>query len=49
MHGAVIDGRLPPRIAGFVIEWLLLHKKDIEENWNMMRELKSPKKILPLE
>ena len=48
-HGKIIDGNLPPRIAGFVIEWLLMHRKEIEENWQKMREMKSPDKIEPLE
>lgn len=48
-QGKIIEGNLPPRIAGFVIEWLLIHRMEIEQNWQIMRALGSPNKIQPLE
>jgi hypothetical protein len=48
-QGKIIEGNLPPRIAGFVIEWLLIHRMEIEQNWQIMRVLGSPNKIQPLE
>ena len=45
---AIIEGNLPPRIYSFVIEWALLHKTELLDNWNKARDLKAPKKIEPL-
>lgn len=49
LSGKIIYGHLPPRIAGFAIEWLLLHRKEVEDNWLNMRNMSNPKKIRPLE
>ncbi|MDD5672969.1 MAG: DUF4160 domain-containing protein [Chitinivibrionales bacterium] len=48
-QGRIIDGWLPPRIMGLVIEWLLLYRKELEENWGRIKEFKNPEKIRPLE
>ena len=45
---AIIEGSLPPRIHTYVIEWALLHKSELLDNWNKAKILKSPKKIEPL-
>jgi hypothetical protein len=34
---------------GFVIEWLLLYRKELEDNWGRIKEMKNPEKIKPLE
>jgi hypothetical protein len=33
----VLAGSLPPRALGLVVEWALLHKGDLEENWQRAR------------
>ncbi len=44
----MIEGKLPPRIHGIVIEWASLHQKEIMENWNKLRHEQPIKKIKPL-
>ena len=44
----IIKGNLPPRILGFVIEWAMIHKEELLENWQAVKDLKSPTKIQPL-
>ena len=46
---AVIDGKLPPRVHGLVIEWALQHKEELKENWSLAISHKTLKKIKPLE
>jgi hypothetical protein len=43
----VIKGKLPSRIKGLVIEWADLHKKELQNNWGLLKEDKF-KKIKPL-
>ena len=44
----IINGNLLPRIFGFVVEWLMIHKEVLLDNWRAIIDLKSPKKIQPL-
>ena len=44
----LIEGTLPPRVFGLVIEWAGLHKKELLENWNMVKETGKYFKIEPL-
>ncbi len=44
----MIEGKLPPRIHGLVIEWADIHQKDLMDNWNRLRDNKTIKKIDPL-
>jgi hypothetical protein len=32
----VLDGNLPVRILGLVIEWVELHKEELMQNWDML-------------
>ncbi|MBO7047812.1 MAG: DUF4160 domain-containing protein [Spirochaetia bacterium] len=41
-------GNLPPRIIGLVIEWAELHKEELLDNWNRIKETGKYKKINPL-
>lgn len=45
----IIEGYLPPRIAGFVIEWTLLHKEELKENWSRCKNKEALIKIEPLQ
>jgi hypothetical protein len=47
--GAVVEGRLPPRVLGLVQEWREYHRTELAEDWNLARERKSLKRIKPLE
>ena len=55
-HKAEIDidtleiraGKLPSRILAFVVEWAILHREELRENWNLAQEKKDLNKIEPL-
>ena len=44
----VLDGHLPARILGLVIEWAELHKKELLQNWEMVKNTGKFFKIDPL-
>lgn len=44
----MIDGKLPPRIHGVVIEWASMYKDELLDNWNRLQNEQKPKKIKPL-
>jgi hypothetical protein len=46
---ALLDGKLPPKVLGLVVEWASLHKKELIENWKLATQLKQLKPIKPLE
>ena len=45
----VIEGRLPPRVLGMVIEWATAHRKELLKDWNLAENFKKLEKIAPLE
>ncbi len=45
---AVIEGELPARVLGLVIEWTELHQKELLKNWETIIINGSYKKIDPL-
>jgi hypothetical protein len=45
---ALLEGDLPARILGLVIEWAELHKDELLENWNLVQETGKWFKIEPL-
>ena len=45
---AVIEGRLPPRATGMVVEWATLHQKELLDRWNSARRHQRLEKIEPL-
>jgi hypothetical protein len=47
-HPAVIQGRLPPRVLGYVIEWAALHEDELAQRWNAARTDAPIEKIAPL-
>jgi hypothetical protein len=44
----MVEGNLPPRIHGVVIEWISMHKDELLDNWNKLQNEQKPKKIKPL-
>lgn len=44
----IIEGNLPPRIFGLVIEWAILHQKELMKNWNSLVKSGTYKRIKPL-
>lgn len=44
----IIAGKLPGRVTGLVIEWATLHKKELENDWELGVKQLPLKKIKPL-
>jgi hypothetical protein len=42
-------GRLPPRVLGLVMEWALLHRLELLEDWDLAQRGAPLRKIPPLE
>ena len=45
---SILDGEIPPRVHGLVIEWAELHRDELLLNWNTLREAGEYRKIEPL-
>jgi len=45
----VLEGRLPSRALGLVIEWASQHQEELMMNWEALRNDRPPKKIQPLQ
>jgi hypothetical protein len=45
----VIAGSLPPRVMGLVLEWVMLHRDELNANWNRARAKEPLATIAPLE
>ncbi|MBI5606277.1 MAG: DUF4160 domain-containing protein [Deltaproteobacteria bacterium] len=44
----VLEGGIPPRALGLVIEWASQHKKELLDNWELAKNNHVPAKIEPL-
>lgn len=44
----ILDGNLPPRVLGLITEWAGIHKAELIENWQLLREKGEFKPIKPL-
>jgi hypothetical protein len=45
----VLDGTLPPRVLGLVMEWASSHLEELREDWDLARRQAPLRKIAPLE
>ena len=45
---SIIEGYLPPRALGLVIEWATLHQRELLDNWSHVERQEPIKKIAPL-
>ena len=56
-HEAIVDirelrimrGHLPRRALALVLEWAVMNRDSLMENWELCRQLKPPNPIPPLE
>ena len=46
---AVLFGDLPHRVVGMVVEWVALHRAELEKNWDRARGRAPLAPIRPLE
>ncbi len=46
---SVIDGNLPSRVLGFVIEWASIHQNELRLEWQHAVNKEKLNKIAPLE
>jgi len=46
---AFIEGHLPPRASGLVIEWAAIHQDDLRKAFRMAEAMEMPPKIAPLD
>jgi hypothetical protein len=46
---AFIEGKLPPRARGLVIEWATIHQDELREAFRRATAMEVPGKIAPLE
>jgi Domain of unknown function (DUF4160) len=46
---SVLEGDLPPKALGLVMEWARLHKDSLIKDWNLATEMKGLEQIAPLE
>lgn len=44
----LLRGSLPPKAISLVTEWAMIHKHELEENWNRVLSNESLKQIEPL-
>jgi hypothetical protein len=45
----VLEGRLPPRALGLVMEWAVVHQAELSADWELARRQAPLQKIAPLE
>ena len=45
----VIEGFLPARALGLVVEWSILHRDELLDNWQLIEQQKPMEKIDPLQ
>ena len=46
---SVIQGKLPPRVLGLVVEWATIHQDELEINWDLIKQKQPLNKIEPLQ
>jgi len=44
----LLEGRLPPRVTGLVLEWATLHRQELMDNWERARRRMPLSQIAPL-
>lgn len=48
VNSALLAGRLPVRAEALILDWLAIHRDQIQTNWNVMRAGQAPSLIDPL-
>jgi hypothetical protein len=45
----LLEGHLPPRVTGLVLEWAAIHRNELLQDWTLAMEQKPLRSIAPLE
>ncbi len=45
----VLEGKLPPRVLGLVVEWASQHQPELMDNWDAAWNDSPPRRIPPLQ
>ncbi|MDP6491338.1 MAG: DUF4160 domain-containing protein [Kiritimatiellia bacterium] len=45
----LLEGKLPPRVTGLVLEWAASHRDELLGDWELAMQKKPLKRIAPLE
>ena len=45
---AIIQGEIPSRALNLVLEWAMIHREELLQDWRLCREKATPAKIEPL-
>jgi hypothetical protein len=45
----LLEGGLPPRVTGLVLEWAALHRDELMQDWELAMAKRALKPIAPLE
>ena len=45
----LLEGQLPPRVLGLIVEWTVQRQLELMDNWNTMQNDRPPRKIRPLQ
>ncbi|MES2764524.1 MAG: DUF4160 domain-containing protein [Bacteroidota bacterium] len=45
---ALLEGKLPAKSLGLVVEWAALHQEELLQNWQLMKKGQELNKIEPL-
>jgi hypothetical protein len=46
---ALLNGKLPPKVLGLVVEWATQHQQELLDDWELARQWQTMKPIKPLE
>ncbi len=49
IESGIVNGDFPNRALNHVLEWNSIHKNELLNNWEQLKDRKRPNKILPLE
>jgi hypothetical protein len=49
IDNGTVEGRFPRRALQHVLEWYVLHKQELIDNWELSRQKSPLRKIAPLE
>ncbi len=45
----LLEGKLPPRVVAFIVEWGIMHQAELLEDWNLAIDKKALRPIKPLD